>query len=220
MQKLFQAGHVCGDENDLVDGHHTGSVRISFGYMSSLDDAKKFLEMIENCFISHPVIRKTPQYANSTQYALKDVYFEKIKAINYKSSNLHNGLVPKKTVVTSNVVDQEMKSKGTLTRILLYPIKSCGAFSVDQWSITIKGLKYDREWMIINSQGTAFTQKHNSNLCLLKPRIILEKQVMVLTFKGEYYSDKAKNNKNYLISKVILVKSVKNCILGVVFSNL
>ena len=46
-----QAGHVCGDSYDLVDGHPTGSVRISFGYMSTLEDAENFVRFIEHCFV-------------------------------------------------------------------------------------------------------------------------------------------------------------------------
>ncbi|XP_031514654.1 molybdenum cofactor sulfurase isoform X3 [Papio anubis] len=41
-----QAGHVCGDNMDLIDGQPTGSVRISFGYMSTLDDVQAFLRFI------------------------------------------------------------------------------------------------------------------------------------------------------------------------------
>ncbi|CAK6447994.1 unnamed protein product [Pipistrellus nathusii] len=46
VKKHLQAGHVCGDDVDLVDGQPTGSVRISFGYMSTLEDAQAFLEFI------------------------------------------------------------------------------------------------------------------------------------------------------------------------------
>ncbi|ENN81165.1 hypothetical protein YQE_02429, partial [Dendroctonus ponderosae] len=53
VQNQFEAGHVCGDQHDLVDGSPTGSVRISFGYMSTFEDADKFLQMIETCFVSH-----------------------------------------------------------------------------------------------------------------------------------------------------------------------
>ena len=30
-----EAGHVCGDDIDVVDGKATGSIRISFGYYST-----------------------------------------------------------------------------------------------------------------------------------------------------------------------------------------
>ncbi|KAF6303053.1 molybdenum cofactor sulfurase [Rhinolophus ferrumequinum] len=46
VKKHLQAGHVCGDDVDLIDGQPTGSVRISFGYMSMLEDAQAFLRFI------------------------------------------------------------------------------------------------------------------------------------------------------------------------------
>ncbi|KAF5919135.1 molybdenum cofactor sulfurase [Diceros bicornis minor] len=46
VKKHHQAGHVCGDNVDLIDGQPTGSVRISFGYMSTLEDAQAFLRFI------------------------------------------------------------------------------------------------------------------------------------------------------------------------------
>jgi molybdenum cofactor sulfurtransferase len=35
-----QAGHVCWDDNDVINGKPTGAVRISFGYMSTYEDAE------------------------------------------------------------------------------------------------------------------------------------------------------------------------------------
>ncbi|XP_040120808.1 molybdenum cofactor sulfurase [Oryx dammah] len=46
VKKHLQAGHVCGDDVDLIDGQTTGCVRISFGYMSTLEDAQAFLRFI------------------------------------------------------------------------------------------------------------------------------------------------------------------------------
>lgn len=48
---VLQAGHVCGDARDLVDGLPTGSVRVSFGYMSTYTDADQLLRMVRECFI-------------------------------------------------------------------------------------------------------------------------------------------------------------------------
>lgn len=33
-----QAGHVCWDDNDVINGRPTGAVRVSFGYMSTFED--------------------------------------------------------------------------------------------------------------------------------------------------------------------------------------
>lgn len=47
----LSAGHVCGDDVDLIEGKPTGSVRISFGYMSNFADASTFLNFLEECFL-------------------------------------------------------------------------------------------------------------------------------------------------------------------------
>ena len=46
-----QAGHVCGDSMDIVNGRPTGSVRISFGYTSTKGDAERFIQFIKECFM-------------------------------------------------------------------------------------------------------------------------------------------------------------------------
>lgn len=149
--------------------------------MSRENDAQKFLEMIENCFVSAPVIRKIPQHFDYAQNYCKQQY-TKINAKSKLKNNKNPSSISRKEVVSE--YPEGFKLKGMLTGILLYPIKSCGAFSVTQWPITSKGLKFDREWMIVNSQGTAYTQKNNKYLCLIKPRIDLEKQVLQIEFKG------------------------------------
>ncbi|KAK4303906.1 hypothetical protein Pmani_024112 [Petrolisthes manimaculis] len=51
LLRQFEAGHVCGDAHDLVDGQPTGSVRVSFGYMSTYTDADQLLRMVRECFV-------------------------------------------------------------------------------------------------------------------------------------------------------------------------
>ncbi|KAL6603139.1 hypothetical protein ACP70R_043500 [Stipagrostis hirtigluma subsp. patula] len=48
----FEAGHVCWDDNDVINGKPTGAVRISFGYMSSYEDAEVFLKFLWSSFVS------------------------------------------------------------------------------------------------------------------------------------------------------------------------
>ena len=46
MASNHAAGHVCGDNMDLINGRPTGSIRVSFGYYSIKDDADKVLSII------------------------------------------------------------------------------------------------------------------------------------------------------------------------------
>jgi len=45
--------------------------------------------------------------------------------------------------------------------ILVYPVKSCKGMSVDVWSIGLRGLLFDRQWMIIQKKPT-MSEKDNS----------------------------------------------------------
>lgn len=49
---------MCGDDRDLINGRPTGSVRISFGYMSSIADASRCLHFIADCFLDVPAAHK------------------------------------------------------------------------------------------------------------------------------------------------------------------
>lgn len=97
-----------------------------------------------------------------------------------KSENL-NGVVS--FVNSDNMIMQA--NKCILQRLFIYPIKSCAAYEIiDVWNLNSKGLEYDREWMIVTSSGICLTQKHQTNLCLLKPVILREKNIMELSYPG------------------------------------
>ena len=49
-----QAGHVCGDDKDLIDGKPTGAIRVSLGYMSTLQDVNTCLQFLVDCFLENP----------------------------------------------------------------------------------------------------------------------------------------------------------------------
>lgn len=70
-----------------------------------------------------------------------------------------------------------------LIEICVFPVKSCAAFRIDtSWPMTRRGLKYDREWMIVRSTGVAMTQKSNTKLCLIQPIIDEARNVLQLNF--------------------------------------
>ncbi|KAL3664121.1 hypothetical protein V7S43_011005 [Phytophthora oleae] len=46
------AGHVCGDEIDVVNGLPTGAVRLSLGYMTTFEDIEAFVEFVSKHFVA------------------------------------------------------------------------------------------------------------------------------------------------------------------------
>ncbi|XP_065222497.1 molybdenum cofactor sulfurase 3 [Planococcus citri] len=210
----FQKGHTCADNIDLIDGLPTGSVRVSLGYMSDKHDVDELLNMIINCFVSKPVLIKVPEDWPAQSAALKS----KFKAIQSTCINS----IPTPTLVKdadigkSNEIYEPIKcisekkkaANLKLVKMFVYPIKSCGAFSVkSSWPISSTGLKYDREWMIVKN-GVAVTQKHLPEMCMIFPTIDFENNQMFLRYKDSMletpilldinYDD----NKDYLSSKI------------------
>ncbi|KAJ9562674.1 hypothetical protein OSB04_007834 [Centaurea solstitialis] len=50
----IEAGHVCWDDYDISNGKPTGAVRVSFGYMSTFEDAWKFMNFVVSSFVLLP----------------------------------------------------------------------------------------------------------------------------------------------------------------------
>ncbi|KAI3965813.1 hypothetical protein MKX01_010770 [Papaver californicum] len=83
----FEAGHVCWDDNDILNGKPVGAVRISFGYMSSFEDAKKFISFIVNSFVPLPILAGKGYLSSgeSTPFSTKGVHLKAITVYPIKS---------------------------------------------------------------------------------------------------------------------------------------
>ncbi|XP_072293099.1 molybdenum cofactor sulfurase [Eucyclogobius newberryi] len=185
VKSNLQAGHVCGDDVDLVLGRPTGSVRVSFGYMSTFQDCQSFLRFVVECFVEGPVT----------------VDRERVDALaNAPSPWDTTGLQPiaRQNGKETEEVDEQRcrggsersfghaevkihKEEGcSLTNIYIYPIKSCGAFEVQQWPLGRQGLLFDRSFMVVNANGVCLSQKREPRLCLIKPEILLSSNQLLL----------------------------------------
>lgn len=67
----------------------------------------------------------------------------------------------------------------TLTELNFYPIKSCGAIALHQATLTTAGLMhdfiYDREWMVVDTQGNFMTQREHPAMARITPRIYADR---------------------------------------------
>ncbi|XP_022734951.1 molybdenum cofactor sulfurase-like isoform X3 [Durio zibethinus] len=146
----LEAGHVCWDDNDVINGKPTGAVRVSFGYMSTYEDAKKFIDFIRSSFVSIPS-------------EFKKGYLLRAKSNPYPTEGIENRL----------------SSSGCyLKSITIYPIKSCAGFSVQSWPLSSAGLKYDREWLLKSWTGEILTQKKVPEMSLISTFIDLNQQIL------------------------------------------
>ncbi|XP_050305303.1 molybdenum cofactor sulfurase 3 [Anthonomus grandis grandis] len=177
----FDAGHVCGDSLDLVDGYPTGSVRISFGYMSTYEECEMFLRMIKECFVKHPIIKKS--------FQIDKIVKNKSEGTQDKNLKENETRLPRPTPIPTNIkhfneskyILPNKKITGELLNIYIYPVKSCAAFEIKgKWKLTSIGLEYDRRWMIVKSSGASVSQKQIKALCTLKPILDFDANVLRL----------------------------------------
>ncbi len=70
-----------------------------------------------------------------------------------------------------------------VTALFIYPIKSCAAVPVPAATFGRLGFRYDRQWMLVNSEtGRMLTAREVPHLQQIKPRIDEETQTMSCTF--------------------------------------
>ncbi|XP_039187948.1 molybdenum cofactor sulfurase isoform X1 [Crotalus tigris] len=213
IKKNLQTGHVCGDDIDVIDGHPTGSVRISFGYMSTFEDAQAFLKFIISIRLSAfnlvkcplqreivPKITSFPRWDRNTcgEKNANEQPLERIIKNLQLSHHYASVIKPEENllltksyteinipkVFTNSIEVPNGRKTITVTNIYLYPIKSCAAFEVMQWPIGNQGLLYDRNWMVTNQNGVCITQKQEPRLCLIQPLIDLEQNVIIIKAEG------------------------------------
>ncbi|KAK9787728.1 hypothetical protein WJX73_008150 [Symbiochloris irregularis] len=171
MRANFEAGHVCWDDHDVIDGIPTGAVRVSFGYMSTFEDAAAVLQFVREFF-------------HSAQAQQDNVNGQMNPAADPKDES--------SAIKAPPGMAEDFTTSSSLTPVLeaifVYPIKSCAGFSPSEWSLGPNGLLYDREWVLIDESGVALTQKSMPQLGLLRPRIDRSAGVMIVrspTAQGE-----------------------------------
>ncbi|KAG4068768.1 hypothetical protein HA402_002459 [Bradysia odoriphaga] len=195
LRKHYKAGHVCGDANHLIDGVPTGSVRISVGYMTTREDVDAVIFMITDYLLS--VTEKMSKHCiNGNGYTDEPIESDKTgeaklsveKPCNEHKNGLLNGISA--TDLRANLSNEIQLPKNShpvtkvkLKQLCVFPIKSCGAFKVStKWQLTTRGLKFDREWMIVRHNGVALTQKTETKLCLITPNINIADGWLELSF--------------------------------------
>lgn len=64
-----------------------------------------------------------------------------------------------------------MDVAATITRLFVYPIKSCAGVALDHVTLTETGLKFDRAWMVVDAHGQFVTQRELPRMALIQPQL-------------------------------------------------
>jgi uncharacterized protein YcbX len=63
-----------------------------------------------------------------------------------------------------------------ISELAIYPVKSMRQIQLKKSSLQFGGLKHDRRWMVVDSDGVMITQRKVARLCLIQP-VLLEPDV-------------------------------------------
>ncbi|GMF25310.1 unnamed protein product [Phytophthora lilii] len=66
LMSNIAAGHVCGDDIDIVNGLPTGAIRVSLGYMSTFEDVAAFVDFASKYFVCRVAPEQEPEAMTRT----------------------------------------------------------------------------------------------------------------------------------------------------------
>ena len=58
-----------------------------------------------------------------------------------------------------------------ISRLFVYPVKSCAGVEVKEALLLDTGLEFDRAWMVVNAHGEFLTQRELPRMALVKPQL-------------------------------------------------
>lgn len=64
-----------------------------------------------------------------------------------------------------------MDVTATISRLFVYPVKSCAGVALDHATLTQTGLEFDRAWMVVDAQGQFVTQRELPRMALIQPEL-------------------------------------------------
>jgi len=70
----------------------------------------------------------------------------------------------------------------SISRLFVYPVKSCAGVEVAEAILTETGLEFDRAWMVVDARGDFLTQRELPRMALIRPQ--LKHYEMVLRAPG------------------------------------
>ncbi|KAL0476882.1 hypothetical protein AKO1_005678 [Acrasis kona] len=69
-----------------------------------------------------------------------------------------------------------------VSKLMIYPVKSCGGISVDNWTVGEKGLYLDREWLIVRESDKKFcTQRELPKMALINTSFSKDMKHLILS---------------------------------------
>jgi uncharacterized protein YcbX len=71
-----------------------------------------------------------------------------------------------------------MDVAATISRLFVYPVKSCAGVALDHVTLLDTGLEFDRAWMVVDAQGQFVTQRELPRMALIQPELKIFEMVL------------------------------------------
>ena len=68
--------------------------------------------------------------------------------------------------------------QATVSRLFVYPVKSCAGVELREAVLTEAGLDLDRAWMVVDAQGRFVSQRERPRMALIRPQLKTEEIVL------------------------------------------
>lgn len=81
-----------------------------------------------------------------------------------------------------------------LSGIFIYPVKSLAGIRVSDWDIVETGLKYDRQWMLIDENGQFLTQRTLPKMVLIQTRLTDSELILSAAGFSDFHLPLESNN--------------------------
>lgn len=90
---------------------------------------------------------------------------------------------------TSSSTSKEVTESGELviSKLVVYPIKSCAGMEVEESPYSITGLDYDRQWMMVDLRTKKMVTARNelhAKTFLIQPSLNLDNQILTINIPG------------------------------------
>jgi uncharacterized protein YcbX len=72
---------------------------------------------------------------------------------------------------TSGMQTTPRETGAFLSGLHVYPIKSCGGITIEEWEVDERGLRHDRRWMLVDEAGRFMSQRRFRRMALIGVRI-------------------------------------------------
>ena len=68
-------------------------------------------------------------------------------------------------------LDAQLDVTVAISRLFVYPVKSCAGVEVQEAILLDTGLEFDRAWMVVDGQGQFLTQRELPRMALIRPQL-------------------------------------------------